>query len=98
MSVSITIYIESKPTLLAKIQAIEALIDSMFLRMAEVAGGLGSTVDEYSMDDGQMKVRTSYRNVDDVSQGIKALEALKQQYINRYNGRVVNLRDARGLR
>lgn len=94
---TISIYLESKSSLLEKIQAINALIDSMFTRLAESAAGTAATVDEYWMDDGQMKVKTSYRSIDDIQKGVKALEILKQQYVNRYNGRGLVLRDTRGI-
>ena len=94
---TISTYIESKSTLLEKIQAIDLLIEQMTLRIGEVAEGAGSTVDEYSLDTGQMKIRTSYRSVKDVENGINALEKMKQRYVNRFNGRVTVLRDVRGL-
>lgn len=79
-------YIESKCTLLDKIAAINALIASMELKLVDSVGS--AEYDEYSMDDGQMKVRTKYRSVEDVAAGIKALEQLKQRYVNQHNGRV----------
>lgn len=94
---TISIYLESKTSLLEKIIAINALIDSMMLKAADVAGGQGSTIDEYWMDDGQMKVKTSYRSIADVEAGITALEKIKNRYVNQYNGRGFVLRDVRGL-
>lgn len=90
MECTIREYIQSKSTLLDKINAIEALIDSMILNTAEAVGNSG--VASYSMDSGQMKVTTEYRSVDDVNRGIIALEKTLQMYINRYNGRVIILR------
>tara|TARA_R110002072_G_scaffold63777_1_gene158386 strand:+ start:741 stop:1040 length:300 start_codon:yes stop_codon:yes gene_type:complete len=97
ITTTISIYVGSKTTARAKIEAIEALIDTMMLRITEVAEGTASTVDEYSMDDGQIKVRTKYRSIRDVEAGINALIKLKQYYINKYNGRTMVLRDVRGL-
>ena len=82
---TISEYIECKTTLLAKINGIDALISAMELKILDVIEG--ATYDEYQLDDGQMKVRTKYRNPTDVMLGIKALEQLKQRYVNRYNGR-----------
>lgn len=90
MECTIKEYIQSKTTLLAKIQAIEALIDSMILNTAEAIGNSGEA--SYSMDTGQMKVTTEYRSVEDINKGIKALETTLQMYINRYDGRVVVVR------
>ncbi len=97
MTYTITSYIESKKEINQKIVAIEKIIDAMILRMAEVAEGVGSTVDEYSLDDGQMKIRTSYRSIEAIQKGISALEATKQMYVNRLNTRVTVLRDTRSL-
>ena len=94
---TISIYVGSKTSAKAKIEAIEALIDTMMLRITEVASGDASTVDEYSLDDGQMKVRTKYRSIRDVEAGINSLIKLKHYYINKYNGRTTVLRDVRGL-
>jgi len=94
---TISIYLESKSSTLERIKAIEALIDSMVLKMADVVGGSDATINEYWMDDGQMKVKTSYRGVKDVEAGIQALEKMKQRYVNKYNGRGFVLRDVRGI-
>lgn len=90
MECTVKEYIQSKTTLLEKINAIEALIDSMILNTAEAIDNSGVT--SYSMDSGQMKVTTNYRSVEEVNRGIKALEQTLQMYINRYNGRVLVLR------
>lgn len=90
MECTVKEYIQSKTTLLEKINAIEALIDSMILNTAEAIDNSG--VASYSMDSGQMKVTTNYRSVEEVNRGIKALEQTLQMYINRYNGRVLVLR------
>ena len=95
---TISIYLQSKTSLLEKINAIDALIDTMLAKTAEVAGGQGSIISEYWMDDGQMKVKTAYRSIADVEQGITALEKIKQRYVNSFNGRGFVLRDVRGLR
>lgn len=87
---SISQYVESKTSLVDKINAISALIDAMELKMLDVIGTVNYT--EYNLDDGQMKVWTKYRNPNEVTSGILELEKIKQRYINRLNGRVRNLR------
>jgi len=94
---TISIYIESKSSLLEKIKAVDDLIDTMHLRLIEVAGGQNAVIDEYWMDDGQMKVKTIYRSVEDVEAGIRALEKTKQRWVNKHNGRGFVLRDVRGI-
>ncbi len=83
-------FIDSKSTLLAKIQSIDVLISKFESKLTEVGDSIA--YDEYQLDDGQMKVRTKYRSVKDVMAGINALEQLKQRYQNRYNGRRVVFR------
>lgn len=90
-------YIQSKISLTAKILAIEALIDKMLLDTINSEGAppdwiSNSGVASYSMDDGQMKVSTQYRSIDQVINGIKSLEKLLQIYINRNNGHTTVLR------
>lgn len=87
---SISQYVECRPTLAEKISAIDALITAHELKLLDVIGN--SDVDEYQMDDGQMKVRTKYRSLADVQKGLDALEILKQRYVNRLNGRRTVLR------
>lgn len=98
MEFTITAYLESKKTLHQRVLAIDALIDVMILRITEVAEGQNSSIEEYQLDDGQMKIRTRYRTVKDVESGIASLEKTKQMYLNRLNGRVMNLRDNRSFR
>ena len=88
--VTISQYLESKPDLLCKIKAINDLIAALELKLLDTVGTAG--YDEYSMDDGQMKVRTKYRSTADVSAGITALEIIKQRYVNQHNGRVTVFR------
>ena len=94
---TISVYIESKTSLLEKINAIELIIDAMLIKIAESVDGKDITVQEYWMDDGQMKVKTSYRSTDDIFGSMKKLEKMKQIYVNKYNGRSFVLRDVRGI-
>ena len=87
---SISQYIECKQTLYDKIVAINNLISAMELKLVEAT--TNTNYSEYQLDDGQMKVRTVYRSTKEVTDGILALEQLKQRYVNRYNGRVKVLR------
>lgn len=94
---TISMYLETKESMLEKITAIDLLIDAMVLKMADVVGGTATEISEYSLDDGQMKVRTVYRSLQDVEAGICALEKMKQKWVNKYNGRGFVLRDVRGI-
>lgn len=90
-------YIQSKSSSAGKIAAIEALIDKMLLDTIDPEGNPPDWIDNsgvasYTMDDGQMKVSTQYRSIDQVVKGIKSLEQLLQMYINRHNGHMTVLR------
>jgi len=87
---TISQYIETKTSILDRIRAYNNLIEAMELKLLDAVGT--SDLDEYQLDDGQMKVRTRYRSLKDVEAGIMALEKAKQRLVNRYNGRCSVLR------
>ncbi len=95
---TISIYLESKTTLLEKITAIDLLIDKMIVKIGETIDSDSLAIDEYWMNDGQMNVKTSYKSLEDIEMSIFTLERMKKLYVNRYNGRSFVLRDIRGLR
>jgi hypothetical protein len=95
---TITEYLTSKQTLAERIRAIEALIDTALLSMADSVNGAGFNISTYELDDGQVKIKTGYRSIDDVSRGIAALETMKVRYENRLYGRSVVLRDVNSFR
>ena len=86
-------YISVQNNYQGKILAIDTLIDLMLLNLAKQAGSDMSGINEYQLDDGQIKIRTVYTSLKDLEQGIRALETLKQMYLNRMHGRTVILRD-----
>ena len=95
---TISIYLESKTTLLEKINAIEALIIKMISKIGETVDSDSLVIDSYWMDDGQMNVKTQYKSLEDIEHSIFTLERMKNLYVNKYNGRSFVLRDVRGLR
>jgi len=95
---NISTYLMSKTSVIDKIRAIDNLIDLMIVSMAEYATGSGSTISEYQLDDGQVKIKTGYRSLTEITNGLKNLEHIRQIYINRFNGRCVVLRDLKSFR
>lgn len=107
---SIKQYIECSTNLVDRInridQIIEAIENSMLSR-AETGGGANNStinVEEYSLDDGQTKIRTKYRSSEDFAAmgGMLAqLDFLKQRLIARLNnnitGRVIRLVDGKNF-
>lgn len=92
---SAAIYIESATTVKAKIVRIEAIITALettALKAAETGN-----ISEYSLDDGQTKIQTMYRNPMEVQRSIEAFEMIKQRYINQLNGRVMRLVDSQSF-
>lgn len=94
---SISAYLASKKVGLERIKAIELLIDAMILSLADYTSGSGSTISEYQLDDGQVKIKTGYRSLSEVSAGVTSLERMKQMYINQYNGRCTVLKDSKSF-
>ena len=84
-------YIQSGSTIADRICRIDAII--LQLLDAAAAAADGEDTEEYSLDDGQTKIRASSRSVFDIEKSIRAMEALKQIYVNRYNGFVHKLVD-----
>lgn len=95
MSLNCTIseYLSSKEKLKDRIAAIDVLIDKAILSLAETLDGVGANISTYELDDGQVKIKTGYRSIDEVEAGIKSLERMKNLYINKLYGRSVQLRD-----
>ena len=85
----INVYLDSKCTLVERIKAIDALIDGVLLQMINATETTTQT--EYYLDNGQNKISLKYRSPDQIMNTIKALEAAKQVYVNRLNGRTTRL-------
>lgn len=91
-SCSIKQYYLSQTTLDARIAAIEALIEAMLVNGIDAVDNSGTA--SYSMDDGQMKVTTQYRSLDQIQKGIWWLERVKNYYVSKLDGSVTVLRGA----
>ena len=88
-------YIESKQSLLDKINALEECINNvipLILKSIETGEKL-----EYFVDNGQNKISVKYRDPIAVQQLIVALEKTKSIYVNRFNGRVTRSIDTKNL-
>lgn len=86
-------YLNSLTDLQAKIAAIDIIINNnIALIGAQTLAQAGST-NMYELDDGQVRIKVIYRSVKEIIEINTALETMKQLYINRLNGRTVQLRD-----
>ncbi|KKN55740.1 hypothetical protein LCGC14_0579500 [marine sediment metagenome] len=89
------IFIQSATTLKAKIVRIDAIMVALEDTMLKAAGT--ANFDEYLLDDGQVRIKTIYRTTEDVIKSIKSLEAVRQMYVNRLNGRHIRLVDGKNF-
>lgn len=89
------VYIQSKATLQAKIEAVDAMMTALETNVLKAVGK--GDVEEYMLDDGQTRIRTTYRSTKEVIKSIQDLEAIRQMYVNRYNGRGVRLVDGKNF-
>lgn len=91
-------YLRSQTDLAAKVAALDAIIATSLELLATTVGGVGANVEMYELDDGQVKIKTNYRSIDDVSKGIDGLERLRNKYVAQLRGRASVLQDKRTFR
>ena len=96
MSCTETLYIESATTLEEKVVRYDAIILALENQMLNVGAG-NSDVQNYSIDDGQVKISTQYRDVVQIAKAITSFTALRNAAVNKLNGRLFVLRPWRGL-
>jgi hypothetical protein len=82
-------YVRNCTTLTAKITAIDTIIEALMDTALEAAANGG--IEEYSLDNGQTKIRTKYRTAEDVLKSIKSWESLRNFYQYKITGRVTRL-------
>jgi len=87
---SITQYFDCKSKLIGKIATYDLLIESMEKTL--MSGIESGHLVQWELDDGQMKCRSQYRNVNDLTNAMNGLIRLRQMYINQHNGRATVLR------
>lgn len=88
------IYITSASDLEERIDNIKAVMSA--LRDQRLNAALNDNISnyqEYSLDDGQTKIRTVYRGINEINGAIKVLERELQECYNQLNGRRVRLVD-----
>ncbi len=90
------LYIESKKTYAEKALAVDQIIEALLVLAATEAGSEGVT--EYSLNDGQVQIRTVKRGVNAIMQSIQSFEKLKQYYIVKSRGtRMTRLVDGKSF-
>lgn len=86
-------YIGSCASLAAKIAALNAIQEALLTTaMRAVEQG---DISQYSLNDGQVIISTTYRNSKEITEAYQAFERIKQMFINQKNGRMVRLVDSK---
>lgn len=95
---SIREYIQSKTTLDAKIAVCQQIIDNMQMLILEFSINGNAGTGEYDLDNGQTKVKGTYRSVEDLARSVQAVETMMWRWINQRNGRMTRLSDQANFR
>lgn len=90
-------YILSANSVDAKIIAIDKVIEALFLLMLNPEVIEKEYITEYSLDDGQTKIRAVYRGVASINKSIEALNKMRTYYTNQKLGRRIRLVDGRNF-
>lgn len=96
MGLTESLYIESATSLQERLARIDAILLALENRMIDSGAGT-SNKESYSLDDGQVKISTQYRSIEEIANAITAFEKLRERILNKLNGRGMVLRPARGL-
>lgn len=76
-----------------RLDAIDQLIEMTILKQLDAVTNNDPSISEYQFEDGQVKIRTAYRTSSDFKNALASLETIRQIYVNRLKGRVMNLVD-----
>lgn len=79
----------------ARIVKINTIIDTLL--DAQLVFAADPNKQEYGLDDGQTKIKVTYRDLDAVAASIMQWEKVKSLYVNRVNGRVTRSLDSRNF-
>jgi len=90
-------YILSASSIADKIAAIDKCIEALFLLMTDPEVIEKQYISEYSLDDGQTKIRAVYRGVEGITKTIEALNKMRIYYVNQQTGRRFRLVDGKNF-
>ena len=89
------LYIQSAASLLEKIERYDAIILALEGQSLIAAGD--ANTEEYSLDDGQVKIKTLYRDLVSITSAIINFEALRGKAFQKLQGQTIVLKSRRGL-
>ena len=90
-----SLFIDSATNMAEKVVKIDLIIAAL-LDLSLTAVGK-QDIKEYTLDDGQTKIRTEFRGMSAILRAIDDYEGLRQRYFNRLNGRVMRLVDSKSV-
>ena len=96
MTCTEVLYIQSATSLRDKVTRYNQIITALEDQMLNVASGVAD-ISEYQLDDGQVKIKTLYRDPSAIANAINSYSFLRNRALNELNGRVFTFRDKRGL-
>lgn len=84
-------YLGTATTLQTRLTKVEGIITALEDEvLTKISDGL---VEEYELDDGQVKIKTRYSSVEQITRDIQYFEKLKYRIINQLTGRVTRNRN-----
>jgi hypothetical protein len=89
-------YIASCTTVRARIAAIEAIQEALLITGLKAAEN--GDISQYSLNDGQTIIQTTYRTAGDIQKSYMSFETMKQLLINQLRGRMIRLVDRKNFR
>ena len=92
---SLSIYVQSATSLKDKLVKVNSIIDMLYTAGLTAAGT--ENIAEYSLDDGQTKIRTVYKGTGEVLKAIDILERQRQTILNQLNGRITRHVDGKNF-
>lgn len=90
-------YIESKTDMLAKIAAIDNLMNVFLASMLDSFSGPAAATQSYELDDGQVRIKTAFRSINEMKTALYLLRLEKNKYINGFDGRCSVAMDKRNF-
>lgn len=88
-------YIESSSSRVEQIEKIDTIINCLL--DAAIKAATGEEVGEYSLDDGQTKIRSVSRSTEEIAISIERMKSLKNILIKDINGHIIQLKDHNSL-
>ena len=98
MATTENLYIESATNLENRLTRICQIIEGLESQQLIMAQGTTQDISEYSLNDGQVTIRTVYKSISEITTALQFYEKTKQKLFNQLNGRVIALRPWEGIR